>query len=153
MNFLDRSGHIFNLPSYPYEPIGHEFEENDYIFWIDNCKMNKLSINNYYVRTIYLVVPFDRIPKYGKLNESDLTDEQMTEIVKNHPMINDSDDINTKFVKRALNGEDVKDEYDKNPDTSKEGILEAIKALELNTEQIKIVGKNIKHDENSFIGE
>ena len=42
MNFLDRSGHIFNLPSYPYEPIGHEFEENDYIFWIDNCKMNKL---------------------------------------------------------------------------------------------------------------
>ena len=68
-------------------------------------------------------------------------------------IVQDSDDINTKFVKRALNGEDVKDEYDKNPDTSKEGILEAIKALELNTEQIKIVGKNIKHDENSFIGE
>ena len=95
MNFLDRSGHIFNLPSYTYEPIGHEFEENDYIFWIDNCKMNKLSINNYYVRTIYLVVPFDRIPKYGQLDESDLTHEQLTEIVKNHPMINDDDDINT----------------------------------------------------------
>ena len=31
MNFLDRSGHIFNLPSYPYEPIGHEFEENEHL--------------------------------------------------------------------------------------------------------------------------
>ena len=109
MNFLDRSGHIFNLPSYPYEPIGHEFEENDYIFWIDNCKMNKLSINNYYVRTIYLVVPFDRIPKYGKLNGSDLIDEQMTEIVKNHPMINDSDDINT--YTNYINNVVTHDEY------------------------------------------
>ena len=68
-------------------------------------------------------------------------------------IIQDSDEINTRFVKRALNGEDVKDEYDKNSHTSKKGILNAIKALELNTEQIKIVGKNIKHDENSFMGE
>ena len=42
MNFLDRSGHIFSLPSYSYEPNGHEYEENDYIFWIDNSKLNKL---------------------------------------------------------------------------------------------------------------
>lgn len=68
-------------------------------------------------------------------------------------IIQDPDEINTKFVKRALNGEDVKAEYDKDSHTSKEGILKAIKALELNTEQIKSVGKNIKHDENSFMGE
>lgn len=96
MNFLDRSGHIFNLPSYSYEPIGHEFEENDYVFWIDNSKMNKLSINNYYIKTIYLVVPFDRIPIYNVENEYDLTPEQKEEIIRNHPMIkHDTDDINT----------------------------------------------------------
>lgn len=65
----------------------------------------------------------------------------------------DSDEINTKFVKRALNGEDVKTEYDSNSDTSKSGVLKAIQALGLNTEQIKIVGRNIKNDEKSFFGE
>ena len=59
MNFLDRSGHLFNLPSYSYEPVGHEFEDNDYIFYIDSKKTDKLSINNYYTRTIYIAIPFD----------------------------------------------------------------------------------------------
>ena len=96
MNFLDRSGHIFNLTSYPYEPIGHEFEENDYIFWIDNPKMNKLSINNYYVKTIYLVVPFDKIPSNSTSKEFEFTPEQKEEIIKNHPMTSDdTDGINT----------------------------------------------------------
>ena len=80
MIFLDRSGHTFSLPSYSYEPIGHEFEENDYVFWIDDSSMNKLSINNYYVRTIYLVVPFDKITKVVK--ENDLTEEQKLSIIK-----------------------------------------------------------------------
>lgn len=59
MDFIDNSGHIFSLPSYSEEPIGHEFEENDYIFWIDNEITSSLSVNNYYSRVINLVVPYN----------------------------------------------------------------------------------------------
>lgn len=59
MIFLDRSGHTFELPSWAYEPIGHEFEENQYTFWIDSKKLDKLSVNNYYCRPIYFIVPYN----------------------------------------------------------------------------------------------
>lgn len=59
MEFLDRNGHIFSLPSYEREPIGYEYDLNDYIFWIDSNVTSKLSINNYYVKTINIVVPFN----------------------------------------------------------------------------------------------
>lgn len=59
MDFLDNSGHVFSLPSYSEEPIGHEFEENDYIFWIDNSITSSLSINNYYSKVINLVISYD----------------------------------------------------------------------------------------------
>ena len=97
MIFLDRSGHTFSLPSYSYEPIGHEFEENDYVFWIDDSSMNKLSINNYYVRTIYLVVPFDKITKVVK--ENDLTEEQKLSIIKNHPLLKDDKNAQHEYIK------------------------------------------------------
>lgn len=58
MEFLDRNGHIFSLPSYVKKPIGYEYDLNDYIFWIDSPVTSKLSINNYYVKCINLVVPF-----------------------------------------------------------------------------------------------
>ena len=47
MDFLDNSGHIFSLQSFYEEPIGYEFEETKYIFWIDSANTNYLSINNY----------------------------------------------------------------------------------------------------------
>lgn len=62
MNFLDNSGHIFELKSYSTKPIGHEYDENDYIFWLDSDTENFLSVNNYYMRSIYIVVD---LTKYG----------------------------------------------------------------------------------------
>ena len=59
MDFLDNSGHIFSLPSYQEEPVGYEFEENKYIFWIDPINTNTLSINNYYAKVINFVVYYD----------------------------------------------------------------------------------------------
>ena len=53
MEFTDITGHIFSLPSYSEKPIGYEYDEYPYIFWIDATNSSKLSINNYYSRPIY----------------------------------------------------------------------------------------------------
>ena len=61
MDFLDNSGHIFSLQSFYEEPIGYEFEETKYIFWIDSANTNYLSINNYYAKSINLVIYYDDV--------------------------------------------------------------------------------------------
>ena len=53
MEFSDNTGHIFSLPSYSEKPIGYEYEEYPYIFWIDPTNSTKLSVNNFYSRPIY----------------------------------------------------------------------------------------------------
>lgn len=55
MDFLDKTGHIFTLDSYENYPIGYEFQENDYIFWFDTENGYKLSIDNYYFKSIRLI--------------------------------------------------------------------------------------------------
>ena len=52
MEFVDNTGHIFSLPSYKEKPIGYEYDERSYIFWIDGVT-SKLSVNNFYSRPIY----------------------------------------------------------------------------------------------------
>jgi len=53
MKFVDNTGHIFSLPSYKEKPIGYEYEEYSYVFWIDSTSTSKLSVNNYYSKPIY----------------------------------------------------------------------------------------------------
>lgn len=55
MEFIDNSGHIFSLPSYNENPIGYEYDEQPYIFWLSNDDYERLSINNYYIKPIYLL--------------------------------------------------------------------------------------------------
>ena len=57
MEFLDNSGHIFSLTSYNQKPIGYEYDENPYVFYMNDDKQYRLSINNYYIRTIYALYP------------------------------------------------------------------------------------------------
>ena len=60
MEFLDHSGHIFSLQSYEKNPIGFEYDESPYIFWINDTKDNQqISINNYYVRSINVLFEID----------------------------------------------------------------------------------------------
>ena len=56
MNFLDDNGRIFKLKSYNSKPIGYEYNENKYIFWI-NSNTNYLSVNNFYYKIINVVIP------------------------------------------------------------------------------------------------
>jgi len=52
MEFVDNTGHIFSLPSFDEKPIGYEYEEYSYVFWIDT-NTSHLSVNNYYSKPIY----------------------------------------------------------------------------------------------------
>ena len=56
MEFIDNTGHIFSLPSFEQKPIGYEYEERDYIFWILPDSYNFLSVNNYYAKTINVLI-------------------------------------------------------------------------------------------------
>lgn len=73
MEFIDNTGHIFSLPSYTEEPIGYEYEENPYTFWIDSDKTSRLSVNNYYSRVINMLY---EIPE----DETDINEKYSFEI-------------------------------------------------------------------------
>lgn len=57
MKFVDNYGHIFTMQSHDQFPFGYEYEESDYIFWINKDYQNHLSINNYYSKVINILVP------------------------------------------------------------------------------------------------
>lgn len=57
MEFIDNTGHIFSLPSFDEYPFGYEYEENAYTFWFDDIYTSTLSINNYYIKKINLLIP------------------------------------------------------------------------------------------------
>lgn len=61
MEFVDNTGHIFSLPSFNEKPIGYEFEENDYVFWMNDQSLYRLSINNYYIKVVYALYQTDNL--------------------------------------------------------------------------------------------
>ena len=56
MRFIDNNGQVFSMQSFSEFPIGYEFEQTPYIFWIDNVYSEKLSVNNYYLLPIRILV-------------------------------------------------------------------------------------------------
>ena len=60
MIFVDNGGHTFSLTDYNNKPIGYEYDNQKYIFWIND---NKLSINNYYCKIINFLVETDNPEK------------------------------------------------------------------------------------------
>lgn len=56
MNFIDHTGHIFYMDTYPTFPVGYEYEKTPYIFWFDADYSKKLSVNNYYVLPIRIAL-------------------------------------------------------------------------------------------------
>lgn len=104
MEFVDNSGHIFSLPSYDDKPIGYEFEENKYTFWIDS-DTNTLSINNYYMRTINVLIPIDYSGCYKDNNTIDGNIDIAIECDSNVFSLVSSIDIQNMIS----NGLDIKD--------------------------------------------
>lgn len=52
MQFIDHTGHIFSLPHYSSKPIGYEYMENDYIFWLTSEYTSELSVDCIYIQGI-----------------------------------------------------------------------------------------------------
>ena len=66
MEFINNTGHIFSLPSFNEKPIGYEYEEYSYIFWIDT-ENSRLSVNNYYSKPIYALYQLQQINNHLNL--------------------------------------------------------------------------------------
>ena len=60
MEFIDHTGHIFTQKSYNDYPVGYEFENLPYIFWLNNQYTQNLSIDNYYMLPIRPLVENSR---------------------------------------------------------------------------------------------
>lgn len=101
MDFSDKSGHIFSLPHYNTKPIGYEYKEQDYVFYISSDRTSRLSIKNYYGDVIYALY---RLPK--NMNSDEINYKYEIEIVlesnvfklisskKIQELVNSNNDIN-----------------------------------------------------------
>ena len=56
MEFIDHTGHIFSQPSYKTYPTGYEYETFKYIFYLEDEYARRLSINEWYIRPIRLLI-------------------------------------------------------------------------------------------------
>lgn len=77
MEFINKTGHIFTLQSYNQFPFGYEFEQTPYTFWLDDEKLSTLSINNYYIRSIYALIPYLK-PDGEHMDPEEMMDVQIT---------------------------------------------------------------------------
>ena len=56
MNFIDHTGHIFQMKSYSIKPIGYEFETTQYVFWFENEYGYKTSVDTYAIKPIRILL-------------------------------------------------------------------------------------------------
>ena len=61
MDFIDHTGHIFQMKSYSINPIGYEYETTKYVFWFDNEQGYKNSIDTYAIKPIRFLLEADEI--------------------------------------------------------------------------------------------
>lgn len=56
MEFIDKTGHIFSLQSFDSYPTGYEYETFDYIFYLEDEYVKRLSVNNFYIKPIRCLI-------------------------------------------------------------------------------------------------
>ena len=151
MYFLDNSGHTFTLTSYKKKPIGYEYEENPYVFWInDTTDCQNLSINNYYARSINILYEIeDNIDIFSENNISDLYDINITIDSKIFSFIKAN-----SFQEKIYNINSITDTIDistiSHTYNSETGQLEPILNLSSNNDEDIIVVK-IKDNDRSLL--
>ena len=105
MEFVDNTGHIFSLPSYNEKPIGYEYDEYSYVFWIDSNNTSKLSVNNFYSRPIYALYELNK-----NFNCEDLSDD-LNPIIDIEIYMQDSNVfklISSKDLQHSISNKDFK---------------------------------------------
>lgn len=56
MDFIDHTGHIFQMKSYSIKPIGYGYETTQYVFWFDNEQGYKTSVDTYAIKPIRILL-------------------------------------------------------------------------------------------------
>lgn len=56
MEFIDHTGHIFSIKSYIDRPIGYQYDIQPYVFWLGTEYTKDLSVGNFYMLPIRMVV-------------------------------------------------------------------------------------------------
>ena len=104
MEFVDNTGHIFSLKSYTEKPIGYEYEESQYIFWLDSSTTSKLSINNYYSRPIYALYMLNKDYDTNNLQDDEMSPIQISIEIENS-------NIYKLIASKSLNSYILSDKY------------------------------------------
>lgn len=121
MLFVDNTGHIFGLPSTDNKPVGYQFQENDFKFWIDNPKSSYLSVNAWYAKVINVLVPYpfdddelinniDIEVEIDKSNTFSLIDpEQFNRMISNMNSLTDVVEMmdSDEYVKKTLSTDNM----------------------------------------------
>lgn len=72
MEFVDNLGHIFSLPSYYQDPVGYEYNENNYVFWFAREYNYSPSVNNYYFKQINVFLLDTNVKSFNVKVKSDI---------------------------------------------------------------------------------
>lgn len=103
MYFLDNSAHIFSLPDYNKNPIGYEYDEQDYIFWFEDQNDNtKLSINNYYGKIINVLFEVSNINDLDNTSISSIYNIDITCDSENFKLIKAKDFQNALYKQQSI---------------------------------------------------
>lgn len=65
MEFIDHTGHIFSLQHFNNYPNGYNYDEQPYVFWLDDELNTSLSIDCYYIKPIKMLINKKDIKKIG----------------------------------------------------------------------------------------
>ena len=129
MEFIDHTGHIFSLPDYSQFPVGYEYSENPYVFWLSDNYSSQLSVDCFYIKPIYILTDEQNISqiivecnktKHYKLLSSSIVQEKL----KASGMFDSGDKIDWSKANFELEffTDEAKDLIEKHPENISEDI-------------------------------
>lgn len=112
MEFIDHTGHLFSLPEYTSYPIGWEYEENDYVFWIESQSTgHKLSTNENYFLPIRVAMPSSIDDISISLDDSEsfmlVGSKSLNQKIEANDSIYDEIEISDRAMKTSLKKDDL----------------------------------------------
>lgn len=102
MEFIDHTGHIFSLPDYSQFPVGYEYSENPYVFWLSDDYSSNLSVDCFYLKPIYILT-----------DEQDIVSVTIETNQTNHYKLLDSKTIQKKLEESGMYDNDGKIDWSK----------------------------------------
>ena len=110
MEFIDHTGHIFSLTSFSSYPTGYEYEIFKHVLWVEDTYMNKLSINEWYIQPVRVLLHkdiYNNCPETFKVTVDSgvfklISGSLINETVKNNGMYIELDESSDTFKSELL---------------------------------------------------